>query len=162
MSAGHRNIQDLLRQMLSTAYDRGFSVTGNPDFGWILIRQAKLSRDFNNAETTVNIKFNQDRGSPNIAVLASIELRGDSKACPHFLQPAGQLDTWRRLCPYIFHDVGDDILELVTCLVGLLAEPRLCGLLGCEWNEGIQADPGIMQNNGNYSLNKVLDMPALE
>jgi len=162
MAAGHRNIQDLLRQMLSTTHDRGFSVTGNPDFGQILIRQAKLGQDFNRGESSVSIRFSQSTSKPDIAVLASIELRSDSKACPHFLQPAGPADTWRRLCPHIFQDVGDDILEFITCLVGLFTEPCLCGMLGCEWKEGVKANPGIMQNSDNYSSIKAPDMPSVE
>lgn len=162
MATEHGNRRELLGRMLSAAHNKGFSVAGNPDLGWILIRQAKLGHDFNRAESSVSIRFTQNTGKPDIAVFASVELRSDSKACPHLLQPTGPASRWRPLCPYIFHDVGDDILELIASLVGLLAQPCLCGLLGCEAREGIWFSLRTSQTGGNYPSFQASDMPVVE
>jgi hypothetical protein len=152
----------LLGHLLSVSDERGFSIAGNQDRGWILINHVKLGPEFNRPESSVNIRFSEGRGDPNVAVFASVELRSDSHVCPHFLQQAGPADAWRGLCPHIFQDVDDDVLEFITCLVGLLAEPRLCGLLGCEWKEGARDNPGALHNSGDYFSSGVSDMPVME
>ena len=94
--------------------------------------------------------------APNVASKVS------SLFYPYFLQQAGPTDSWRCLCPHIFQHVDDDLLEFIACLVGLLAEPRLCGLLGCEWKEGAQGNPAALHNTGDYFSGGVSDLPVME
>jgi hypothetical protein len=131
MTTNQETREETLTQLLSVPDDRGFSVVGNPDAGWMMISNLVLGEAFNKSTTPVNNTFAEDGSGPKVLLPAMVKLNPDCQACPRFLGEIGPKDLWRPLCPYVFEDVGNKVLDFVVRLAGLLANPCLCGLLGC-------------------------------
>jgi hypothetical protein len=77
------------------------------------------------------VKFFGDSGDPVVFVPARVQIDEGSQVCPNFIAPKPCLKGWKTLCPHMFQDVGEELLPFVTCLCGFLANPSLCGCIGC-------------------------------
>lgn len=126
-----KNIQDAIVDLLSHAKQKGLPIEGDAESRWFLLRQARLGSVFNRPVSHVMIKFFANSGDPIILVPDKVQIHNDSQVCPNFLAPTPCLKGWKALCPHMFQDVGEELLQFIACLCGFLANPDLCGCLGC-------------------------------
>lgn len=125
------NTQNAIADLLSRVEHKNLRIEGNPQNRWFLIRHAKLGSVFNRPVAHVMVKFLGDSGDPVIFVPEKIQINNGAQVCPNFLAATPCLKAWKTLCPHMFQDVGDDLLQFIACLCGFLANPDLCGCMGC-------------------------------
>jgi molybdopterin/thiamine biosynthesis adenylyltransferase len=125
------DIQSAITELLSHAQQEGLPMEGHAENRWLLLRQARLGNGFNRPATNVMIKFFGNSGDPIIFVPDKIQLDNAAQVCRNFLAPTPCLKGWKALCPHMFQDVGDELLQFIACLCGFLANPALCGCMGC-------------------------------
>jgi molybdopterin/thiamine biosynthesis adenylyltransferase len=125
------NVSNAITNLLAHAEQVGLAMEGDAASRWFLIRDAKLGRPFNRPAGHVMVKFFGQTGDPAILLPEGIQINGDSPVCPKFLAATPCLKGWKALCPHMFHDVGEELLLFITCLCGFLANPSLCGCMGC-------------------------------
>ena len=140
METQNTNIKQSIANLLTTAQQQGFEVEGNADAQWFLIKNAKLSRQFNKPKTSIMVKFIDDSKDPIILAPDNLEIEPDSGVCTSFLGKSPYIKGWKSLCPHMFQDIGDEMLEFVACLTGFIANPLLCGLMGCEGKDRIKKE----------------------
>jgi molybdopterin/thiamine biosynthesis adenylyltransferase len=121
-----------LVQLLTAAHAKKINIDGDHEALWFLIEDVKLGRPFNRSKAQVMVKFSQNNNNPVILVPEKLTLDVNSNVCPYLLQKSRYIKGWRAVCPYMIQDVGDELFEFITCLTGLLSNPCLCGLIGCE------------------------------
>lgn len=125
------DIQSAITELLSHAKQEGLPMEGHAENRWLLLRQAKLGSGFNRPAANVMIKFFGNSGDPIIFVPDKIQVDHAVRVCPNFLASTPCLKGWKSLCPHMFQDVGDELLQFIACLCGFLANPALCGCMGC-------------------------------
>jgi hypothetical protein len=123
--------QSFLSQIQASVAAKSLKVSVDPDHGVLLIRNIRLGKGFNRSWARLLIRFSGEDNRPRIYVRSRLELIKDGGVCDHFIGHDESAIGWNPLCPYMFPEIGDEFLEFVTCLIGLLAMPSLCGLLGC-------------------------------
>jgi len=140
MQKEQTNTRQSIENLLKAPHGDCFGIVGNQDAGWFLISQLKLGDVFifNKPMSCVMVKFVDGSRDPTILVPQLLEMKPDSKVCPNFLGHDESGEAWKPLCPHMFQDVGDEMLEFVTCLAGLMANPSICGLMGCEGRDNVQ------------------------
>jgi hypothetical protein len=124
-------IQSFLSQIQASSAAKSLKVSVDPDHGVLLIRNIRLGEGFNRSRTRVLIQFSGKDSRPGIYVRSRLELVKDGGVCDRFIGHDETAIGWNPLCPHMFPEIGDEFLEFVTCLIGLLAMPSLCGFLGC-------------------------------
>lgn len=140
MATQNSNIRQSIQNLLTTAQQQGLDIEGSADGQWLLIKNVKTGRPFNKPKTDVMVKFVDESRDPLIFVPENLEIATDNQVCQNFLDKTLYIKGWRTLCPHIFQDVVDDLLAFVSCLIGFLANPSLCGLMGCEGRDTLQED----------------------
>ena len=131
MQTETKKASDAIAALLSHTAQKNLSIEGNAESGWFLLKRVRLGRPFNRAFSPVMIKFFGESRDPVILLPDTIQAVGDSLICPNFIATTPCLKGWKALCPHMFQDVGDELLEFVSCLCGFLANPGLCGCMGC-------------------------------
>ena len=131
MNSKTTNAREAIAQLLSHAKHNGLAVDGSAEGRWFLIKQVRLGRPLNRPVAPVMVKFFGENADPVVFLPDRIQIAEDSTACPNFLASTPCLKGWKALCPHMFQDVGDQLLEFIACLCGFLANPRLCGCMGC-------------------------------
>ncbi|MFC1792445.1 hypothetical protein ACFL3Q_02530 [Planctomycetota bacterium] len=86
------------------------------------------------------VKFIEDSKDPIMLVPENLKINPDNGICANFLEKTPYLKGWTSLCPHMFQDIGDEMLEFVACLTGFMANPSLCGLMGCEGRALVKRD----------------------
>lgn len=132
MEAKTGNIRKAIEDLLQMGQQQGLNIEGDPDGQWFLIGNVKAGKPLNKTRTTAMVKFLGDSRDPIILVPENLEIGGDSSVCPGFLAKHTFVKGWKPLCPHMFQDVVDQLLEFVVCITGFIANPTLCGLMGCE------------------------------
>jgi molybdopterin/thiamine biosynthesis adenylyltransferase len=132
MATQNSNIRQSIQNLLTTAQQQGLDIEGNADGQWFLIRGVKTGRPFNKPKTDVMVKFVDESRDPIIFVPENLDIVTDNQVCQNFLDKTLYIKGWKTLCLHIFQDVIDDMLAFVSCLTGFMANPSLCGLMGCE------------------------------
>lgn len=125
------SIQVAINNLLSRCRQEGIPIEGHAENRWFVIRQAKLGGDFNQPNADIMIKFPSNGSDPVIFVPDEVQLEHAARVCPGFVAPTPCLKGWKALCPHIFQEVGSDLLPFIACLCGFLANPILCGCMGC-------------------------------
>ena len=126
------SIKQSIENLLKAPYGDCFGIVGNQDIEWFLISQLKLGDVFNMPASPVMVSFGDGSRDPIIRVPQVLEMKPDSKVCPNFLRYDKSGGSWNPLCSHMFQGVGDEMLEFIACLAGFLANPSMCGLMGCE------------------------------
>jgi len=132
MERQNTNTKQLIANLLATSSKQGFDIEGSAEGQWFLTKSVKLSKEFNRAKTSILVKFIDDSTDPIILVPEQLEINPDASICGNFLATIPYIKGWKPLCPHMFQDIGDELLAFVGCLTGFLANPALCGLMGCE------------------------------
>lgn len=140
MEQAQTSIRQSIENILKAPHGNCFGIVGNQDVGWFMISQLKLGDVFNQSVCPVMVKFADGSRDPVILVPQLLEMRPDSKVCPNFLRHDESEGAWKPLCPHMFQDVGDEMLEFVACIAGFMANPSICGLMGCEGRDTLQED----------------------
>jgi len=125
------DVQGAITELLSHAEQEGLPIDGHAENRWLLLRHARLGSGFNQPVADVMIKFFGNGGDPVILVPDEIQIEDAAQVCPNFVAPTPCLKGWKALCPHMFQDVGSDLLPFIACLCGFLANPILCGCMGC-------------------------------
>jgi molybdopterin/thiamine biosynthesis adenylyltransferase len=125
-------IKQSVAQFLSAARQNGLDIEGSEEGQWFFINNVKLGKPFSKPTASVMIKFLPDSRDPIILVPANLNISPDSQICPNFIGAVPCFKGWKPLCPHMFQEVVDEMLEFVACLTGFLANPALCGAMGCE------------------------------
>jgi len=115
-------------------------VVCNPEGRWFLLKNIKAGKPFDKSKTRVMVKFLEASNDPIMLVPENLGIRQRDHICPHFIERTTYIKGWKSLCPHMFQDIGDEMLQFIACLTGFMAKPSLCGLMGCEGKDG---------NNGN-------------
>lgn len=131
MQTETRNIHEAIAELLSQAQQRNLAIEGDAQSGWFLIKGIRIGWPFNRSRSPVMVKFFGDSKDPVVFLPDRIEIYDFADVCPHLLAKTASFKGWKTLCPHMFQDVGDELLQFITCLCGLLANPDLCGCMGC-------------------------------
>lgn len=126
-----KNVQGAITELLSHAEQEGLPIEGHAENRWLLLRHARLGSGFNRPVSNVMIKFFGNGGDPIIFVPDKLQIDEAAHVCPNFLASTPCLKGWKALCPHMFQDVGEELLQFIACLCGFLANPALCGGMGC-------------------------------
>lgn len=132
--------QQPITDLLAHAKQRKLSIEGRADSRWFVVEDVELGQGFNRPTAQIMVKFFGDSVDPVIFVPEKIQLDSNSVICPNFLAAAPCLKGWKVLCPHMFQDVGDELLQFIACLCGFLAKPELCGCMGCPGRDAEKED----------------------
>jgi len=132
------NKRHSIENLLTTAQQHGFEIEGNSDAQWFLIKDVTLGNCFNEPTTNIMVKFHDDSNDPIILLPENLSINTENGICGNFLEKTPYIKDWKSLCPHMFQDIGDELFEFITCLTGFLANPSLCGLMGCEGKALVQ------------------------
>jgi molybdopterin/thiamine biosynthesis adenylyltransferase len=138
MQTQNKDTKQSIAELLSRAQQNGLGIEGSAEGQWLVINNLKLGKQFNKPIANVMIKFLADSKDPVILVPENLNVSPDSQICPNFVGTIPCFKGWKPLCPHMFQEVADEILEFVACLTGFLANPALCGLMGCEGRALVQ------------------------
>ncbi len=138
METESTNKKQLIGSLLTAAQQQGFEIEGNADAQWFLIKNVTLSAQFNKPKTNIMVKFNNESKDPIILVPENLSNNTENGICGNFLEKEPYIKGWNALCPHMFQSIGDEMLEFIACLTGLIANPSLCGLMGCEGRALVQ------------------------
>ncbi len=138
MQTQNKDTKQSITELLSLAQQNGLDIEGNVEGQWFIIKNVKLGNPFSEPKADVMIKFLVDSKDPIILVPENLNISPDSQICPSFIGTIPCFKGWKPLCPHMFQEVGDEMLEFVACLTGFLANPALCGLMGCEGRALVQ------------------------
>lgn len=126
-----KDIQGAIAELLSEAEQKDLAIEGDAESRWFFMPRVTLGHGFNHTASSLMVKFFGDSGDPVIFVPDSVQIEEGSQICPNFIAPRPCLKGWKTLCPHMFQDVGEELLPFVACLCGFLANPSLCGCMGC-------------------------------
>ncbi len=138
MEQAQPSTRQSIEKLLKAPHGDCFGIVGKPEAGWLMISRLKLGDEFNKSVCPIIIQFPDDGNDPVILVPEGLEIRPDDKVCPHFIGHDEPAEGWKPLCPHMFQDVGDEMLEFIASLAGLMANPSICGLMGCEGRDTTQ------------------------
>jgi hypothetical protein len=138
MQTQNKDTKQSIAELLSSAQQNGLGIEGSAEGQWFVINNVKLGKQFNKPIANVMIKFLADSKDLVILVPENLNVSPDSQICPNFVGTIPCFKGWKPLCPHMFQEVADEILEFVACLTGFLANPALCGLMGCEGRALVQ------------------------
>lgn len=130
-----KSVQEAIDDLLCQAEKKGMPIEGDPESQWFLVQRVTLGSGFNRPASSVMVKFFYDSLDPIVLVPARVEIEQNTQICPHFMAARPCLKGWKALCPHMFQDVGADLLPFIACLCGFLANPSLCGCMGCPARE---------------------------
>lgn len=142
-----QNIHSAITNLLSHCRQQDLPIQGHADNRWLVIRQAKLGSDFNQPAADVMVKFFGNTGDPVTFVPDEVQIAGNARVCPNFVASTPCLKGWKTLCPHMFQDVGGDLLPFLACLCGFLANPILCGCMGCPGRD-VPAQESATEGSG--------------
>ncbi|MFC1635734.1 hypothetical protein ACFL5Z_12915 [Planctomycetota bacterium] len=126
------SIKQAIENLLKAPDGDCFGIVGNQDDEWFMISQLKLAYVFNRPMSPVMVRFGNGSRDPVILVPAILDMKPDTNMCPNFLRNDESGRAWKPLCPHMFQDVGDEMLVFIASLAGFMANPNLCGRMGCE------------------------------
>ena len=133
MEQKEMTIRQVIEELLVKALENNVAIEGDPDGSWFVLKQVKLGQAFDQPEADIMVRFADHNNDPIILLPDSVMLTQEAhNVCPRFLEECSYIKGWRRLCPHMFQDVKDDILEFILCLTGFVSTPCLCGLMGCD------------------------------
>ncbi|MFC1782746.1 ThiF family adenylyltransferase [Planctomycetota bacterium] len=147
MEAQELTTNQQIKELLDMTRDKGLDTEGDPDGLWFAIKNIKLGPPLNEPEADVMVKFTTHTNNPIILLPDKITLNQEPNVCPNFLEKSTYIKGWRCLCPHMFQDVGNEMFEFVLCLIGMLAKPDLCGLMGCEGKEVVDESVELKRND---------------
>ena len=128
-------IEQSIRAFLAKAEENGLEVEGNAEGRWFMLKNLKTASPFSNRLSKLLVKFPEGTNNPVILV-PDIAIRINFfSTCSHFATQNKWIKGWQLLCPHIFDDVGTDLFEFVVALTGMIANPSMCGLMGCVHRE---------------------------
>jgi len=130
-----KSVQEAIAELLDHAEQNGVPIEGDPDSQWFLMQRVTLGDVFSRPTSSIMVKFFGDNIDPVILIPARVEMDSNAQICPYFMAARPCLKGWKALCPHMFQDVGGDLLPFVACLCGFLANPSLCGCMGCPARE---------------------------
>ncbi|GAG09618.1 unnamed protein product [marine sediment metagenome] len=136
MEAKKLTVSEPLANLLTNANKRGLDIEGSAEGCWFLLNNVKAGTPFDKPKTKVMVKFLQGSNDPIILVPENLDLKIRDHTCPHFTERTTYIKGWKSLCPHMFQDIGDEMLQFIACLIGFMAKPSLCGLMGCEGKDG--------------------------
>lgn len=142
MQTQHNKIGEAITELLSQAAQKNLSIEGSPENGWFVLERIRLGRPFNRAFSSVMIKFVGENHDPMVLLPDTVRTADNSGVCPNFIAATPCLKGWKALCPHMFQDVGEELLLFITCLCGFLANPDLCGCLGCPGRDTLALASG--------------------
>ena len=126
------SISQCLEVFLNQARENGLDIEGDSNGRWFLINNVKTGESFDTCNTKIMIRFSENSNDPIILVPENLSVKKHSNICPYFIEKTTYISGWKPLCPYMFQDIDDEMLEFIACLMGFMAKPSLCGLMGCE------------------------------
>ena len=137
METETKNTKQLIEELLINAQQQ---IEGNSDAQWFLIKDVTLGKQFNESTTDIMVKFHDDSKDPIILVPQNLIISKEDSLCGNFCEKTAYIKGWKSLCPHMFQDIGDEMMEFIACLTGFMANPSLCGLMGCEGRALVKRD----------------------
>ena len=132
MTTQNTNIIQALTDFVNAVKHSSLEIDADPDGQWFLIKNIRTCTSFNKSKTDIMVKFLEGSNNPVILVPEDLTIEKNNGICPIFIANHTFIKGWKNLCPAMFEDIGDEVFEFVACLVGFMAEPLLCGLMGCD------------------------------
>jgi molybdopterin/thiamine biosynthesis adenylyltransferase len=132
MKDNNINRTQLLDELLSAALTTSVHIESDPRGKWFLLKSIRIGSAFNKPKSDVMVKFEDKSNDPIILVPDNINIRTNGDVCKYLLDENTFIKGWRKICPHIICDVGDELYLFINCLSGLLANPSYCGFMGCE------------------------------
>ncbi len=120
-----------IARLLNSAVDKSIGIAGDPDGLWFMLEYVTLGRERHKLRTRVMVKF-LDANTLVILIPDTIDTHCGINTCRHFFQERTFVKGWRAICPGVVTEAGNDLLELAQRIAGLIGNPYLCGLVGCE------------------------------
>ena len=126
------NRTQLLEQVLKAAQSASVNIESDPKGQWFLLKGIRIGSAFNKLKSDVMVKFKDNSNDPIILLPDNVAIRTSEGTCKYLLDEHTFIKGWRKICPHIICDVGDEFYLFINCLSGLLANPGFCGFMGCE------------------------------
>jgi hypothetical protein len=111
--------------------DKFIGIAGDPDGLWFMLEHVTLGRERHKLRTRVMVKF-RDANKLVILIPDKIHTHRGIDTCQRFFQKCTFIKGWRAICPRVITEAGNDLLELVQRIAGLIGNPHLCGFVECE------------------------------
>lgn len=140
MQNATKNIRNAITGLLSCPGRQHLKIEGCAERQWFALNGVELARVFNTSACDIMVKFFGQSDDPIILVPDTVQISADPRVCPKFIETVPCLKGWRALCPHMFHGVADELLQFIACLRGFLADPSLCGCMGCPGKDTKEAE----------------------
>jgi molybdopterin/thiamine biosynthesis adenylyltransferase len=132
MQESKLNRTETLNRLLKAAQSTSVNIESDPRGKWFLLKGVRIGSAFNKSKSDVMVKFEDNSNDPIILLPDNITIRSNGDVCKYLLDEYTFIKGWRKICPHIICDVGDELYLFINCLSGLLANPSYCGFMDCE------------------------------
>jgi len=123
---------ETIESFIKNVKEHSDRISGSVTERWIMVKDIALGNAFNKSQADLVIQFPIDDPAPIVLLPETVEIEQDYGICEYFFNSEAYIPGWKRACYEMFAYAGEDLLDLVILVCGMLSQPDLCGAMGCS------------------------------